>query len=37
MEVEIMLLMIGQVLFEKGLISVDEKETYDEKIKKNNA
>lgn len=36
MEVGILLLMIGRVLFEKGLISIDEKEAYDEKVKELN-
>lgn len=33
MEVDLMLLMISKVLFEKGLITIDEKEQMDKKIK----
>lgn len=33
MEGQVLLLMIGKVLFEKGLITIDEKEAFDRKAK----
>lgn len=35
MEVKLMLLMISKVLFEKDLITIDEKELFDKKVEEN--
>lgn len=35
MEVDLMLLMISKVLFEKDLITIDEKESFDKKVEEN--